>query len=199
VIGPGLGAGTRELVLALLAAAPLRATLDADALNAFAGAPHALRGALGGRPAIITPHVAECARLLGITVGEVLASRFEIGAKLARDTGAVVVLKGTPTVISAPDGRVIVAPVGSPVLATGGSGDVLAGVIGTLTAVIADPMAAAIAGVWAHGSASERAGASRVRGTVLGDVIDELAGVWHDATAPLSPGVLASLPAVGER
>jgi NAD(P)H-hydrate epimerase len=199
VIGPGLGPGTRDLVLAILGAATVCTILDADALNAFAGVPNALRDALGGRAAIITPHAAECARLLGITVGEVLASRFDLGAALARETGAVVVLKGTPTVISAPDGRTIVAPVGSPVLATGGSGDILAGVIGALAAVMADPMAAAKAGVWAHGAAAERAGARRVRGVLLSDVLEALGGVWHESVAPLSPGVLASLPAVGER
>lgn len=170
VIGPGLGGGTRDLVLSVLSASPSRVILDADALNAFAGVPGALRESLGGRAAVITPHVAECGRLLGLTVAEVLARRFDVGAALARETGAVVVLKGTPTVLSSPDGRIVVAPVGSPVLATGGSGDVLAGLIGTMMAVIDDPLVAAVAGTWAHGAAAERVGTTRVRGAVLADV-----------------------------
>jgi NAD(P)H-hydrate repair Nnr-like enzyme with NAD(P)H-hydrate dehydratase domain len=71
--------------------------------------------------------------------------------------------------------------------------------MGALAAVMADPMAAAKAGVWAHGAAAERAGARRVRGVLLSDVLEALGGVWHESVAPLSPGVLASLPAVGER
>jgi NAD(P)H-hydrate epimerase len=193
VVGPGLGAANRVLVDMVVAGCAAPVVLDADALNAYAGAASALKAA------IITPHAAECARLMGVTTADVLRGRFDIGLALARACGAVVVLKGTPTVVSAPDGRVVVAPVGSPVLATGGSGDVLAGVAGALLATIHDPMQAALSAVWAHGAAAEYVATSRVRGATLADVVDALRDVWHTEPGPLDEGVLAHLPAVGER
>lgn len=201
VAGPGLGAEERALLALVLRNTTQPIVLDADALNAFAGDVDELGRALAGRAAVLTPHPAECGRLLGMSTADVLASRFDVGALLAAATGAVVVLKGTPTVISAPGSppRVIVAPVGSPVLATGGSGDVLAGVACALLAVMSDPCAAAQAAVWAHGTAAERVGTAYVRGATLADVLDELRTVWHERAAPLPPGVLAMLPAVGER
>lgn len=199
VVGPGLGATSRHLLLAVLAASKGPATLDADALNAVAGDTATLRVALNGRPAILTPHVAECARLLGTTTQAVLRDRFDVGLTLAQATGAVIVLKGTPSVVSAPDGRVVVAAVGSPVLATGGSGDVLAGVAGALLTVMPDAWSAALAAVWAHGAAAEHVATSRVRGATLADVVDALRDVWHAEVAPLPAGVLAAFPAVGEQ
>jgi NAD(P)H-hydrate repair Nnr-like enzyme with NAD(P)H-hydrate dehydratase domain len=85
------------------------------------------------------------------------------------------------------------------VLATGGSGDVLAGVAGTLLASIPDAYQAALSAVWAHGAAAERVATSRVRGATLADVVDALRDVWHSEPPALDEGVLASLPAVGER
>jgi NAD(P)H-hydrate epimerase len=200
VIGPGLGEGARERVAAWLQALAetTRVILDADALNAFATDLATLRDAIGTRTAILTPHPAECARLLGVATTDVLRDRFSVGLALARATNAVVILKGTPTVISAPDGRVVVAPVGSPVLATGGSGDLLAGILGALVAVMPDAFAAAQAAVWAHGTAAERAATSPVRGVTLADVETELAFVWHAPPRTLEDDVLAELPFVGE-
>ena len=199
VVGPGLGVSNRALLDAVLAGSNVPVVLDADALNAYAGALAALKPALGGRASIITPHAAECARLMSVTTSEVLRDRFDVGLALARACGTIVVLKGTPTVVSAPDGRVVVAPVGSPVLATGGSGDVLAGVAGTLLATIDDAFQAALSAVWAHGAAAEHVATSRVRGATLADVVEALRNVWHDEPRALPDGVLAILPAVGER
>lgn len=199
VIGPGLGQGQVDLMSAVLAVGDAPAVLDADALNTFAGNAPGLAAILGVRKAILTPHPAECARLLGVQTQDVLDRRFEIGLELARATNAIVVLKGTPTVISAPDGRITVAVTGSPVLATGGSGDVLAGIAGTLLAVMPDAFRAAAAAVWAHGNAAERAATTRIRGTTLADVIDALRHVWNAEIPALPPGVLAAFPMVGER
>ncbi|HYV99491.1 MAG TPA: NAD(P)H-hydrate dehydratase [Gemmatimonadaceae bacterium] len=199
VLGPGFGAGARPVVERILQNVSAPAVLDADALNAFTGDVVALRAALGVRQAVITPHPAECARLAGVSTDDVLRDRFEIGLRLASMTNAVVVLKGTPTVVSAPDGRVTVAPVGSPVLATGGSGDVLAGITGALLAVMSDAHDAALAAVWAHGTAAELVARTAVRGSALTDVVDALRDAWSHVSAPLPDGLLAMLPAVGEQ
>jgi hydroxyethylthiazole kinase-like uncharacterized protein yjeF len=81
VVGPGLGksTSTRKLVERILGDSKLPVLLDADALNVFEGDARALGGLLAGRPALITPHVAEFARLAGARVDDVLANRFDIG------------------------------------------------------------------------------------------------------------------------
>ena len=200
LIGPGLGrtAMTRALVERLLVAWRGPVLLDADALNVFEGEPQQLGSLLGARPAIVTPHPVEAGRLLRLDPREVLERRFEVGAELARTLGATVVLKGPPTVISAPDGRIAVSASGAPTLGSAGSGDVLAGIIATLLGQTLDPFAAGTSGAWIHGRAGERAAElGSVRGATLRDVIAALRDVWslHDPE-PVAP-ILATLPAVG--
>jgi NAD(P)H-hydrate epimerase len=200
VLGPGLGAIRRARIAQWVATSSPRTVLvlDADALNAYAGDMAALRALIGEHRAILTPHPTECARLLGVSTADVLRDRFTIGQQLAAATNAVVILKGTPTVISAPNGEILVAPVGSPVLATGGSGDLLAGILGSLAAVMPSAWLAAQAAVWAHGAAAERAATSPIRGVTLADVEHELPFVWHAPPPGLELGVFAELPFVGE-
>jgi NAD(P)H-hydrate repair Nnr-like enzyme with NAD(P)H-hydrate dehydratase domain len=64
-------------------------------------------------------------------------------------------LKGAPSMVASPDGRVFINPTGNPGLAKGGSGDVLAGIIGGLMARGIDPLNAAITGNFIHGEAAD--------------------------------------------
>jgi len=199
VIGPGLGRhdGTRAMVERLLSASRERGLpvlLDADALNAFAGDAAALAPLLSGRPALITPHAVEFSRLAGQAPNEVLAHAFAVGGALAEKIGACVLLKGVPTVISAPGGARLVSAEGTPALATAGSGDVLSGICGTLLAQLGDALSAGAAGAWLHGRAGERASARGVRGATLDDVLEALARGWSLASAPARYPVLAELP-----
>jgi NAD(P)H-hydrate epimerase len=176
VIGPGLGLGpeARALVETALSAAPGRGVvLDADALTAFAGQAHAL-GALvkaHGGPVVLTPHEGEYTRLnRGLRAqlesdseahespSQGLDSKLERTRRLARGTGAVVVLKGPDTVVASPDGQASIATDLPPWLATAGSGDVLAGMIGGLLAQGMPAFEAASAAVWLHGHAGVHAG-----------------------------------------
>lgn len=200
LLGPGLGrtAMTRALIERLLVAWKGPVVLDADALNVFEGEPRTLGSLLGARPAIVTPHPVEAGRLLRRDGASVSADRFTVGLELAKTLGATVVLKGVPTVITAPDGRVAVSAAGSPVLGTAGSGDVLAGIVATLLAQTGDAFAAARAAAWVHGRAGEIAATQgSVRGTALEDVVMALRGAWRLDTALHHPAVLATLPAVG--
>jgi NAD(P)H-hydrate epimerase len=200
LIGPGLGrtAMTRALVERLLLAWRGPVLLDADALNVFEGEPRTLGSLLGGRPAIVTPHPVEAGRLLRLEPAQVLERRFEVGAELAKLLGATVVLKGPPTVISAPDGRVAVSASGAPTLGTAGSGDVLAGIVATLLGQTGDPFAAGTSGAWIHGRAGERAAEiGSVRGSSLEDIVVCLRDVWALADAEPESPILATLPAVG--
>jgi NAD(P)H-hydrate epimerase len=213
-IGPGLGRSpeVRDLVERVLLAWRGPVVVDADALSVFEGDAASLVKLLRGRPAIITPHPAELARLLGRETADVLKNRFEIGADLARDIGGAVLLKGTPTVIFGADGQRIVSAAGTAALATGGSGDVLTGIVGTLLAqgiVPASTMeqgstesaasnpgsTAEIAAVAAfiHGRAAELCGP--VRGTTLEDILLALPDAWNENVAPYEGPTLACVPA----
>ena len=165
-IGPGLGntPQSRALVERLLSRWQGPVVLDADGLNVFHGALDRLASLLGARNAILTPHPGEFARLTRTTIAEVLARRFEIGGRTAERLGAALLLKGTPTVVYAPDGSGrMVSAAGTPVLATGGSGDLLTGIVATLLAQTGQPVAAAAAAAWVHGRAAELAQFGRSR------------------------------------
>ncbi len=157
VLGPGMGdsAGAiRALVKALDGPSPL--VLDADALNLIAASPD-LQGHLSARTAaaVMTPHPLEAARLLGVTAGVVQGDRLAAAREMAARYGAVVVLKGSGSVIADPDGMAIINPTGNPGLATGGTGDVLAGVCGSLLAQGWPAWEAALGAVWMHGAAAD--------------------------------------------
>ena len=200
LIGPGLGGGAgRDLVVRLLRVWRGPVVLDADALNAFAGDLSTLRLLLDGRPALLTPHPAEFGRLAGLAVDRVLDGRFELPGRLALDVGAVVLLKGVPTIVAAPDGTSRVVAEGTPVLATGGSGDVLGGIAATLLAQTGDAAAAGALAAFAHGRAAAAVAAGGVRGHTLDDVLVALPSVWSLRADPPCPPVLAELPLVGER
>lgn len=116
---------------------------------------------LGDRPPmLLTPHAGELARLLGADRDDVEARRLHHARAAAREHDAVVLLKGSTTVVAHPDGRTRVNPTGTPALATAGSGDVLAGLCGALLAGGLDPFDAGSAGAWLHGLAGRLAAES---------------------------------------
>ncbi len=75
--------------------------------------------------------------------------------RLTEELGLIVVLKGSRTLITAPDGDWLYEG-GGIGLATSGSGDVLAGIIAGLSARGAEPARAALWGVFLHGEAGKR-------------------------------------------
>ncbi|HZV67845.1 MAG TPA: NAD(P)H-hydrate dehydratase, partial [Telluria sp.] len=136
VVGPGMGQAPHAAALlarAQASACPL--VLDADALNLLAASP-VLQAGLARRsaPTVLTPHPLEAARLLGMTSAAVQADRLAAARALAARFNAVVVLKGSGTVIAQADGTLAVNPTGNPGLASAGTGDVLAGICGALLA-----------------------------------------------------------------
>lgn len=173
--GPGVGldAETQATVRDLIRAAERPMVVDADALTALVGHLGTLREARG--PRLLTPHPGEAARLLGRSIPEVQADRIESARRLARESGAIVALKGAGTVIAGPGGEVAINPTGNPGMATGGSGDVLTGVAGGFLAQGLGPEAALRAAVYLHGLAGDLAAAERGEaGLIAGDIADAL-------------------------
>ncbi len=114
-----------------------------------------------GRPAVLTPHAGELARMLGVDREEVEARQLHHARPAAEEYAATVLLKGRHTLIAEPDGRVRVTTTGTPWLATAGAGDVLGGLIGALLAAGLAPFDAASVGSWLHGAAATLAGRRR--------------------------------------
>jgi NAD(P)H-hydrate epimerase len=178
VIGPGLGEGVAEgtgpesTVGRLLLAAAVPAVVDADGLRAFS-TPEAVAAVAKDRaaPTVLTPHDGEYARLVGQPAGEDRLS--DVRAVAAR-AGAVVLLKGSPTVVAGPDGRVLVVNAGSARLATAGSGDVLSGVIGAFLARGLPALEGAALAAHCHGRAASMGPAE---GLVASD-LPELVSSW---------------------
>jgi len=150
VLGPGMGSSEtalRVLQKALDGTSPL--VLDADALNLIAARQLAVRGA------ILTPHPLEAARLLGVTTAVVQGDRLAAARELAARFNAIVVLKGSGTVVANASGMAVINRTGNPGMATAGTGDVLAGVCGSLLAQGWPAWEAALGAVWMHGAAAD--------------------------------------------
>ena len=160
VCGCGGGEAVRALLPTVLAGAA-RLVLDADALNAVAADSTLLAALLAraaaGLPTVLTPHPLEAARLLGIDTPAVQADRIGAARRLAGRTRCTVVLKGSGSVIAAPDGALWINPTGNARLGSAGTGDVLAGWLGGLWSqhAASTGLEAAIASVWLHGHAAE--------------------------------------------
>jgi ADP-dependent NAD(P)H-hydrate dehydratase / NAD(P)H-hydrate epimerase len=175
VIGPGLGQVSGGEVGLVVAAAPVPVVVDADGLNAI-GTLEGLRAIVERRsePTVITPHVGELTRLAGHPPGpDHLAAARDAAAR----SGAIVLLKGSTTVVAMPEGRALMCSSGDPRLATAGTGDVLSGMIGAFIARGMPAFEAAALAAHVHGRA---AGTGYSQGLVASDLPDLVAG-WLSA------------------
>jgi NAD(P)H-hydrate epimerase len=168
---------TRRFVRQVIERRTLPIVVDADGLNALAPWPAELRGT-EALPIVLTPHEGEMSRLLGAENRGALGDRTRAVAEFAEAHSLIVVLKGTRTLVAAPDGRVFVNPTGNAGLGTAGSGDTLTGIITAFLAQEfgalrerADAVEAVVAAVYVAGLAGDLAARARgVRTLVASDV-----------------------------
>ncbi|MBN4667007.1 NAD(P)H-hydrate dehydratase [Pandoraea nosoerga] len=187
-VGPGLGtsAASAACLSRALSLEQTPLVIDADALNLIAAhASLAERVRRRAGPTILTPHPLEAARLAGCSVADVESDRLSAARSLAKRFGAVVVLKGSGSIVDDGAGAWI-NTTGNAGLATAGTGDVLTGAIGALLAQGMPANTAALAGVWLHGKAADRC-------------VAEGAGPAGLTASELLPAMRAELAALSER
>lgn len=181
VVGPGLGprtGGEGSEVAALLQKTDVPAVVDADGIGALGGL-EGVREVTASRraPVVLTPHTGEFVRLTGEPPG---IDRLAAVREAARRSGAIVLLKGSTTIVAHPGGRALIAAAGSSRLATAGTGDVLSGVIGAFLARGLGPLEAAALAAHCHGRAAGLGPATGLVATDLPDLVCE----WLSRVAP---------------
>ena len=188
VIGPGLGDSLQisNMVRRFVAGADRPVVVDADGIKAFASAGQLKSSVLAkSRQVVITPHIGEfnyLGRNDGLKVDEdsdlIAASR-----AMAKATSATVLLKGSPTVVAGPTGRVVVVAEGNSLLAFAGSGDVLSGILGSFLSMGLDSLDAAAAAAFVHARSARLCGGfSTSPERVIREIPRALAGIkedWH--------------------
>jgi hydroxyethylthiazole kinase-like uncharacterized protein yjeF len=192
-MGPGLtaGPGIVDILKGLLPAAAVPMVLDADAINAVSGRTDILTKAKS--PIVLTPHPGEMARLmrtrnLGADETELRNSierdRINTAHSFSQDTGTYLVLKGVPTIIAEPEGRVFINTTGNPGMATAGSGDVLTGIIAGCVGQGMNPLDASVLGAYVHGLSGDIACSKKgTHSLVAGDVIGSLPDAFRELKA----------------
>lgn len=194
-IGPGMEThdGARTALQIVLESEDIQhLVIDADAINILSDGDNdeRLREFAARANVILTPHPGEMAQLLHIPIEKLLQAPIDHAQQLAKNTGAIIVLKLATTIIAAPDGRLAVNSSGNPGMATGGMGDALTGIIAALLHPEKDPFAAACLGVWAHGAAGDHAArhATGQRALSVSSLLTHLGHVWRaiepDASLP---------------
>lgn len=177
-IGPGLGTSsqTQEAVRTIVQHfRSLPMVIDADALNAFAGKIDEME--TEGRVRVLTPHPGEMSRLTGIETAEIQKRRVEVAREFAVRHKLHLVLKGSRTLVAAPDGAVAVNPTGNPGMATGGTGDCLTGLVAGFLAQFASRNVADVvrAAVYVHGLAGDLAASDLGEASLIaGDLVEAI-------------------------
>ena len=166
-IGPGLGLNQESRdVLNYCLAQDKKMVIDADALTLIAG-----RNEFNA-DAILTPHPKEAAILLGISVETIQSDRVKYSIEISKKYNAIVVLKGSGTVVAEPSGITFICPFGYSGMATAGMGDILTGIIAGLLAQGFPALDAASTGVVWHALAAEAC--HKGNGLMASDVIEKL-------------------------
>lgn len=156
LIGCGLGRNEDvvSVVSGVLKKAQVPLVIDADGINALSKNIDILREVKSS--VVITPHIGEASRLLGISSDEVISKKSKCAEYLSKKYGIVTVIKGIETIISDEKGNLFINRVPNSGMSKGGSGDVLAGMIASFLAQGISPVDSAVCGVYLHSMAGMR-------------------------------------------
>lgn len=166
-MGSGLSEETVRTVEYLLRSCTGTLIVDADGLNAMASLDKEMIRSCRAR-LVLTPHLKEFSRLSAMSIAEAKSDPAAAAKALAEKLNAVVLLKGSTTVIAGPgNGAVLATDRGCPGMATAGSGDVLSGILSALLVNAEDPVLAAAAGAYINGAAGELAQSRRSDVTMI--------------------------------
>ena len=176
IVGPGLSqhSETKKLIRQLIVNIKKPMVLDADALNAVSDDVSILKKI--HQDYIVTPHPGEMSRLVKKSTAYVKNNRLSIAKKFSNNYNAVVVLKGSGTVVTDRGAkRHCINKSGNPGMATAGSGDVLAGIIGGFLAQGLALFEAARLAVYVHGVAGDLAAREKGEiGLIASDILDKV-------------------------
>ena len=165
VIGPGGGRSNsdkKHLLQWMQSVTESHMVIDADGLMAVASHLSVLKQcscALGKeeRVVVLTPHLGEFSALTGKSIGELNKDPIGYANEFAKEHGVYVVLKGQPTILATPFGKIYLTTRGNPYMGTGGMGDVLAGIIGSMLNQDQNPIDAINIAIYAHSRAGDLA------------------------------------------
>ncbi|MCF6287651.1 MAG: NAD(P)H-hydrate dehydratase [Proteobacteria bacterium] len=166
-VGPGLGLNQQSMqALEYCIAQNKPMVVDADALHLLA------KNHKFTQPTVLTPHPKEAAALLNSNVKSIQANRIKATKEISKKFNAVVILKGSGTIIVQPNSDTYICPYGYAGMATAGTGDVLTGIVASLMAQNFSPIAAAYTAVVWHALAAEQCLCGN--GLIASDIIKQL-------------------------
>ena len=123
---------------------------------------------------ILTPHLMELSRLLGIAISDISNNLIDTASQCSYNNKLIYAIKDARTIVTQHQNRYINVS-GNNGMATGGSGDVLTGIIAALIAQGKQPYEATCLGVYLHGLAGDTA--AREKGTysmMAGDIVNAI-------------------------
>lgn len=177
-IGPGMGMSeeAKETLAFVLPKIEKPCVIDADALNLIAKYDLPIP-----RSSILTPHIGEMLRLLGLDSRPPLHELIELTHAFSRKHDVVINLKGAPTFLFHPDKIPHICTRGDAGMATAGSGDVLTGIMAASLAQLQDPWKAALFGSFIHGYAGEKASKEKTAYCMIAsDITNQLPAVFKE-------------------
>ncbi|MDX1921421.1 MAG: NAD(P)H-hydrate dehydratase [Candidatus Caenarcaniphilales bacterium] len=184
LIGCGLGRNeeTQKFVVDFLHAYKKPLVIDADALFALVGSIKQFPlSDLSQGKWILTPHWGEFKRLAGIDEQLNYFARMNLAREKAKEWNCIILLKGMPSLVALPDGRVFINFTGNAAAATAGTGDVLSGLCAGLLAQGLSSEQAALASIYIAGTCADRyIQRFDARTMIASDVIEQLPHVLKE-------------------
>lgn len=180
-VGPGIGQSKTavQLVSHVITYATVPLVIDADALNIIAKQPNLLKQP--HTEIVVTPHIAEMARLTDNSNLYVLDHKLALAQEFAKDYQVICVLKDAATITAFPYNGGVINDSGTPGMASAGSGDVLTGLLVSLIAQGVAPATAVPLGVYLHGLSGEVAAMENsVHGMCASDIVDGMKRIFKE-------------------